>query len=246
MKLHCLGSGSSGNCYIFTSNSGERLILECGVRYQDIQKAIDWYPASVVGCIVSHQHRDHCSSLVKVATAGIKVFALADVFDSFPTLKRAFRNIICPDERFRAGSFLIIPLAVRHDVPCLGFIIHHPEMGNLLFLTDTMYTEYRIKGLNHILIEANYDDNILSQNIAEGKEPASMRNRLLGSHMEIKTTIKILKETDLTNVQNIMLIHISKRNGDLTAFRERVNKMFTPRVIAAENAININLDNEPY
>lgn len=246
MKLHCLGSGSSGNCYIFTSNSGERLILECGVHYQDIQKAIDWHPASVVGCIVSHEHRDHCSSLVKVATAGIKVFALADVFDSFPTLKRAFRNIIRPNERFRAGNFTILPLSVMHDVPCLGFVIHHREMGNLLFLTDTMYTEYRVKGLNNILIEANYDDEILSRNIAEGREPASMRSRLLGSHMEIKSTIKILNETDLTNVRNIMLIHISSRNGDFNAFRERISKLFNPRVVVARTAVNINLDNEPY
>lgn len=220
--------------------------MECGVRYQEIQRAIDWHPASVVGCIVSHEHRDHCASLIKVAAAGIKVFALKEVFDSFPALKSPFRNVIKPKERFRAGNFTILPLPVMHDVPCLGFVIHHREMGNLLFLTDTMYTEYRIKGLDNILIEANYDDAILSHNIAEGREPASMRQRLLGSHMEIKSTIKILQETDLSNVRNIMLIHISNRNGDLTAFRERVSKLFTPRVIAAQTAVKINLDNEPY
>lgn len=31
MTLKCICSGSSGNCYTLTSNSGETLILDCGI-----------------------------------------------------------------------------------------------------------------------------------------------------------------------------------------------------------------------
>ena len=31
MKLKCIATGSSGNCYLLTSDSGETLILDCGI-----------------------------------------------------------------------------------------------------------------------------------------------------------------------------------------------------------------------
>lgn len=246
MELSCLGSSSSGNCYIFRAKSGQMLILECGLRYSDIQKGIDWKPGDVAGCLMSHEHRDHCKSLPELIKAGIKCYALRDVFESFPLRTRFMCEEIHPLEKTEIGEFTILSLPVMHDVPCLGFVISHAEMGNTLFLTDTMYTEYRIKGLNHIMIEANYADRILQNNIDAGFEPASMRSRLLNSHMELASTIKILKETDLDDVNEVILLHLSGRNSDKIDFRKRIMESIGKPTYIAGNGLKILLNKDIY
>ncbi|EKC78421.1 hypothetical protein LEA_03506, partial [human gut metagenome] len=42
-------------------------------------------------------------------------------------------------------AFKVFVLPVVHDVPCVGFVIEHQEMGRLLFITDTMMLEYRLR-----------------------------------------------------------------------------------------------------
>ena len=43
MFMRIVNTGSThGNCYVLKSNSGEMLLLDCGCRYKDILKAIDY------------------------------------------------------------------------------------------------------------------------------------------------------------------------------------------------------------
>jgi hypothetical protein len=61
-----------------------------------------------------------------------------------------------------------MPIEMKHDVRCFGYLISHHEMGLMLFATDTYYVSNKFAGLNHILIEANYDLSILNENISNG------------------------------------------------------------------------------
>ena len=42
MKLKCLGSGSSGNCYLLIAGNGETLIIDPGLQIKEIKKALNW------------------------------------------------------------------------------------------------------------------------------------------------------------------------------------------------------------
>lgn len=46
MMLKVLGSSSKGNCYIL-ENESEALILEAGIKFQDVKKALNWNIAKV-------------------------------------------------------------------------------------------------------------------------------------------------------------------------------------------------------
>ena len=54
-KLKILSSGSIGNSYILECN-GERLLLELGVKWQEILKGLNYKLGDVVGVLVSHSH----------------------------------------------------------------------------------------------------------------------------------------------------------------------------------------------
>lgn len=245
MNLICIGSSSDGNCYILKS-SRDTLVIECGLPMLEVKKALDFQIGEIVGCIVSHQHRDHAKYLPDFLRCGVRVLALPDVFDSFRLSNRVFCKTIQPMHGYIVGSFKVFALPVSHDVPCVGFVIEHEEMGKLLFVTDTMMFEYRIANLNHILLEANYSDEILDYNIENGITPPAMRSRLLESHMEIKTTEQILRETDLTGVNEVVLIHLSGRNSNAEQFRDRIKKTAGKPVYVASPSFQLDISKSPY
>ena len=245
MKVKILGSTSEGNCYLFQSGE-ETLIVECGVRFADIKKGLGFDLSKVVGCFVTHLHRDHSRSLPDVLKFGIKTFAHKSVFESFEISTRAFCNEIEPMKGYKVGNFKILTLPAFHDVPCMSFVIDHPDMGKTLFATDTMMLQHKVKGLRHIFIECNYCDEILDKNIEEGVVLSSMRARLLQTHMELKTTVKTLKANDLSDVNEVVLLHLSNHNSDGYHFQEEVKKATGKEVVIARAGVEIELNTKPF
>lgn len=246
MKLKCLGSGSSGNCYLLTADNGETLIIECGIPFREVKKSLDWKLQGVIGCLVSHRHQDHSKALHDVLKCGIKVLSIDDVFVSQNVKNRAFCKTIEPMHGYIVGGFKVFVLNMAHDVPCVGFIIDHEEMGRLFFATDTMMVEYRLPNLNHILIEANYADEILQENIDNGIVPAAMRERLLRSHMELQTCKATLAANDLSGVNEIVLLHLSGNNSDPKDFARQVEEATGKPVYVARHGLNITVNLNPY
>lgn len=245
MKLHILGSNSLGNCYIL-ENDTEALIIEAGIRMSQVKKCLKWQIRKVAGAIITHEHNDHSGYVAEMVASGIRVLALEEVFRSHDLQGKAFTLPITPNKGYKVGNFKILAFPVFHDVPCVGYVINHQEMGKLLFITDTVTLDYSIPGLNHIMIEANYADDIVEKRIEAGLMPESMRPRLLNSHMEIEQTKAILSENDLSNVDNIILIHLSDGNSNEERFVKEVRELTGKPVYAAQAGMTIDLSLEPY
>jgi len=246
MKLKVLGSSSLGNCYIL-ENEQEALIIEAGIKMSEVKKALRFNISKIVGAIITHEHNDHAGYFREFLNIGFPVLTSESVFQKKNTgLMPSWAKIIYPNKGYTLGGFKIIPFTVKHDVPCLGFLIDHAEIGRLLFVTDTMMLEYTFPGLNHIMLEANYADDILSNNIENGRMPASMRGRLLDSHMELETTKGILSSNDLSKVSNIILIHLSAGNSDEERFINEVRELTGKLVYAAIKGYEFELSINPY
>jgi len=240
MQLTILGSSSKGNCYLLKSAS-EILIIEAGVKLSEVKKAVDFDMTGIVGCIVTHRHGDHAGHVTEFLDNGINVLALGEVFT---VGSNEFKRVIFPNHGYKLGSFKIFAFPVSHDVPCLGFLIDHPESGKILFLTDTMSCDYSFTGLSQIMIEANYSDEVLNANIKSGKVPFVMRNRLLNTHMELQTTKQVLRNQDLTNVKNIVLIHLSDGNSNEKQFVDEIQALTGKPTTAANKGMNLNFSKD--
>lgn len=245
MNLHILGSNSFGNCYILESRT-EALIVEAGVRMADVKKALRWQMNKVVGCVVTHEHNDHAGHVAEMVATGVRVLALQEVFNTHGLAGKPFTKAVEPFKGYRIGGFLLQPVPVQHDVPCVGWIIQHADMGKLLFITDTVTFGYRVDGLNVVMIEANYADDIVAENIANGSMPEAMRPRLLNSHMEIGQTKAILADHDLTDVNAIVLVHLSDGNADEERFIREVQEQTGKTVYAANAGMTIDISKTPY
>ena len=245
MRLNVLGSDSNGNCYILQTDK-EALIIEAGVRFSEVKKALKWQLSKVVGAVISHEHNDHAKYVRDFVSNGITVLALPSVFKAKGINSLSFRKDIEPMHGYIVGGFKVFAMPVCHDVPCLGFIIEHEDMGRMLFVTDTMMLEYRVPGLNHILLEANYAEDILDAKIEAGSVPVSMKPRLIHSHMEIETAKGILRANDLSGVNEIVLIHLSNGNSDERRFVREVQEVSGKPVYAAVAGLELNLSINPY
>ena len=245
MKLNVLGSDSNGNCYVLQTDK-EALIIEAGVRFPEVKKALKWQLSKVVGAVITHEHNDHAKYIRDFVSNGITVLALPSVFRAKGIDSLSFRKEIEPMHGYIVGGFRVFAMPVCHDVPCVGFIIEHEDMGRMLFVTDTMMLEYRVPGLNHILLEANYAEDILDAKIEAGSVPLSMKPRLIHSHMEIETTKGILRANDLSGVNEIILIHLSNGNSDERRFVREVQETSGKPVYAAVAGLELNLSINPY
>ena len=245
MRLNVLGSDSNGNCYVL-QNDKEALIIEAGVRFSEVKKALKWQLSKVVGAVITHEHNDHAKYVRDFVSNGITVLALPSVFKAKGIDSLSFRKEIEPMHGYIVGGFRVFAMPVCHDVPCVGFIIEHEDMGRMLFVTDTMMLEYRVPGLNHILLEANYAEDILDAKIEAGSVPLSMKPRLVHSHMEIETTKGILRANDLSGVNEIVLIHLSNGNSDERRFVREVQETSGKPVYAAVAGLELNLSINPY
>lgn len=239
MKLVCLGSSSSGNCYLLKCN-GETLIIEAGIRFADIKRGLEFHLSDVVGALVTHKHKDHSLCVDDLAKAGIHVYTNKDVADLH---KSHFIHSMDEMKAQQIGGFKVMALNAVHDVPCFSFVIKHDEFGKMLFVTDSAAFDYSIKGVNHLLIEANYEDSILAKNIEIGIEIPSQRARLLQTHCEINTSIRIINAQDLTQVSDVVLLHLSSRNSDTDRFKTMVELSTGIPTYIAKKGFQIELTN---
>lgn len=245
MKLEIIGSSSSGNCYVL-QNDHEAIIIELGCKIQAVKKAVNWNLGKVKCAIVSHSHNDHAAFAKDAAAAGILVMASEETLNEKSLYGEPFTLPISAGVRYKCGGFFIQPFNVHHDVLCYGYIIYHEEMGKMLFVTDTVSMGYTINGLNHILIEANYSDEIVDRNIESGKLNYVLRSRLLNSHMELQSTKLVLSRQNLSEVQNIVLIHLSSGNSDPDMFKQEIINCTGKCVHIAKPGLEIDVSKTPY
>ena len=64
MELKILGSSSKGNCYLL-DNGKEALMIECGIAFKNVQKAVDFDITRIKACIKSHEHGDNAKHVEK-------------------------------------------------------------------------------------------------------------------------------------------------------------------------------------
>ena len=236
MKVTILGSNSFGNCYLFEASNGT-LIVELGFNFNDIKKGLKFDFSKVVGALMTHEHGDHSKGATEAMKFGVDIYSSRGTFEALE-LKGNRAKIIESQKIFNIGPFKIFPFNVNHNAKePLGFIINHPECGNVLFITDTSYVEYKFQNLNHIFLETNYCENVLNSRSIH----RAMANRVRRDHMSLQTAKELLNVNDLTNVKNIVLIHLSDGNSDEKRFVSEVKSLTNKNGLAANKGMILNL-----
>ena len=239
MKITCHASGSGGNFYVLEGGK-EKLFLEAGVSYKKLKNFVNFDFENVVGCLLSHEHKDHSYAIGKLADNGIDCYMSQGTSDAL-WIESHRIIIVKPEIGFRVGNeWNVIGLKTQHDCnEPLGYLVYNRvTKKKLLFITDTYYFRYKIPGLTHLMIEANYDFGILQDNIDKGIVYPTLKSRITRSHFEISNVKEFLRKNDKSKLEQVILIHISSNNGNPFAFKKSVEEVVDCSVhIATEGLI---------
>lgn len=232
INIKTLATGSSGNCFILSKQGSRKdLMVECGIPIRKILSGIGYNLGKISACLVTHEHSDHARAADALMTYGITVVASPGTLMSLGiTQGRLHAQALNPRTPLAIdGRWRVVGFPAIHDTaqPYMYLIQNGEDI--LLFATDTEYIPYQFGGLTQMMVEANYDLDIMKDRIIDGSVHGARKKRTMETHMEIGTLEMWLKKEkeggDLEKLKEIRLIHTSAANSDPDDFRERLQKL---------------------
>ena len=231
MQIKVVASGSDGNCYI-VDDGVTKVLLECGIKYKKIVKALDYDINSVSACIISHSHSDHTLACADLYSAGVDLYMPFDTADEIKN-KKFLCKMVSAGKQFKVGTFLIVPFENNHyhsngePCTCYGYLLYSEKTEEkLLFAIDTAYIKSKFKALDYIMIETNY----ISENIKD-YDVAEVEKRRFISHQSLETAIDFLKTIDKSFLKCVYAIHLSKDRCDKDKVKSEIKKVVDCEVV---------------
>lgn len=243
MNLRVISSGSVGNAYLLTSNSGQRLLLDCGIAAGKLKVELD-FDLSDIFCIASHVHADHCASAGYLSRCGVPVLTTQGVVELFS--KNDHLISVKHGTELLIDEFYIRFFDVVHNVPTLGALIFHPEMGNLVYITDTKEVKYNLPDVSWWLIEANYCEDYVLKMTANGSADVGRILDVVDRHFSVQACESYLRSQDLSKAESVVLLHLSDRNSHAKEFKHRIERAIGVPTYIAEPGLQLDLNLNPW
>ncbi len=257
MKLNfcSLSSGSSGNCY-YLGNEFHGILIDAGISASSIRKFLkemDISMQSIMGVLVTHNHSDHIRGLkVLVKKNNLPVFTTLNIWNSILSPKLSISRDCIREinlmQKFNLAGFEIEAFPVFHDAPeTIGFRVSYGDK-KVTIATDLGHicetAASYIKDANLLVIESNYDDNMLNN----GRYPEFLKARIrsdnghLGNHQTAHFLADIMNE----NISHICLAHLSINNNTPETALDTFQKIFSERGINIGNQQRISILNRSF
>ena len=193
MTLKCIGSGSSGNCYILTCNN-EKLILDCGLPIKVIKQGLDFDLGGIQGVLVTHSHGDHSLSAEDFKKMGFDVWQPYIEYAGYSS-QRIYHNVF--------GKFSVKCFPLPHNgTDNFGFLIEC-DGQKILYMTDFEYCPYVFakQKINHILIECNYQQELVDRDLP------NYEHKIKG-HCSLDTCKKFIEVNATDRLKTVLLVHM--------------------------------------
>ena len=245
-----LSSGSNGNCY-YLGNEEIAFLIDVGIGPRTIKKRLKENGLTidrVAFILVTHDHIDHIKHLGSIASRlKLPVLATQSVHDSLLNhpctrgMLKGLRRDILPGIPFMVGEIEITAFTVPHDATeTVGYHINF--FGELFtVITDigsiteevVMYSRMA----NHLVIEANYDYNML----VEGDYPPYLIERIRGGngHLSNEETALAMREIYHPGLKNVFMCHLSENNNNPDLVYRAVYDSLNQIGIHIEGSLNI-------
>lgn len=226
VRFISFGSGSSGNCsYIGTPSCG--LLIDAGVDNNKVMAdlaANSINPSSIAGILLTHDHGDHVRFAYAILRRNqhMRLYATPKAMAGLlrrHSMSRRIKDYHTPiykEFSFTVGPFTVIPFETSHDgTDNVGFSIQGAGTS-MVICTDTgtitARADYYIRRTTNLMIEANYDAEMLRK----GRYPVYLKARIVSAsgHLDNADTGRYLASVSkTTEIHRIFLCHLSQDNN---------------------------------
>jgi phosphoribosyl 1,2-cyclic phosphodiesterase len=225
LKFISFGSGSSGNCSYLGDERGG-VLIDAGVDYDTVLQGLkdNSIPiGNIRAIILTHDHSDHVKYAYTILRKN-KNMVLCCTPRAFNGILRRhsisrrikdYHRPIYKEHPFEIGGMSIIAFEASHDgTDNAGFYVSH-EAGTFVLTTDTgMITDradYYMRQANYLVIESNYDDEML----ATGHYPEYLKARIRGDRGHLSNVVAASYVASILsdNLTHLFLCHLSNDNN---------------------------------
>lgn len=235
LKFFSFGSGSCGNCY-YIGTENDAILIDAGVGIRRFKRNIKEYgiTTSIIrGLLITHDHADHIKASGLISTEyHIPVYATAAVHEGIKRnyqvkskIADEYSKTIKAGEPFDVGSFHITPFSLPHDASeNVGYLIE-VDGKSFCIMTDvgavTNNVHTYIQKSNYLVIEANYDREMLRQ----GRYPELLKQRIASGngHLANIQTAEALAANFHEDLRQIWLCHLSEENNHPELARKTID-----------------------
>ena len=149
------------------------------------------------------RHQDHVKSLDYFINLGIPCYGNKDVCS-------IHKGCIELPKVLKVDGFKVQNFELVHSVPNNSFIIDTDDGIRILYCTDTKRIPKKVKGVHYAVIECNNDqDTIIDNAMCDVFTKSKPEN-----HQSLCECARYLKAIDKSNLQCIVLWHMSMSNID--------------------------------
>ena len=218
LQVASLGSGSAGNA-LLVRTANTLLLLDCGFTLKETtarMAKLGLSPANLDGVLISHEHGDHVRGVGPLSRKFAKhVWLTHGTFNALRDQRFTHANLICAHQGFTIGDIDIDPFPTPHDAAESCQYVFSNQNVRFACVTDlgtcTPHVEQKLAGVAGLLIESNYDEQMLSS----GPYPASLQARIRSDfgHLGNVQAGQLMQRIDHPGMQTILLGHLSEQNN---------------------------------
>lgn len=270
MRVTVLGSGSTGNCVLISSER-TNVLVDAGMSAREIVKRLEAMGVDrndLDAVLVTHEHGDHIGGLrVLLATVGCPVFISAITEDAYYDTRAGGENgnsesskrraalkdktaRIESNQEFRIGDIDFEPFSVPHDaVDNFGFVAKR-EGVKIATLMDFGHISDEIKkhlrGCDAIVVESNHSRDMLR---ACSVYTWDLKQRIMSrtGHLSNEDLSDWLQEDFDGQARYIVLAHLSQRANEphLARLMAETALQMRPPLFRAETSITVSHHSRP-
>lgn len=224
LKFLSLASGSSGNCY-YLGTDEYGILMDAGIGMRTIRKTLKDNGIGleqIMAVFITHDHADHIKSVGSLGEKyGIPVYATQKVhagLDNSNYIDEKLslsRRIIEKEESVCIKDFKITAFGIPHDASdCVGYMVVY-KYHKWVLATDVGHIDDTVSGYirmaNHLVVEANYDREMLRCGNYSGHLKRRISNG--NGHLCNSEIAEFLAANFDLHLRNIWLCHLSKENN---------------------------------
>ena len=270
MKFTVLGSGSTGNAVLISSEK-TNVLVDAGLSSREILRrlaivGVDF--KDLDGVLITHEHGDHAGGLrVLLNTVKCPVYVSEPTADAYCNTRKGAQNgeseaikrqgaiksrtvAIESSREFRIGDIDFEPFTVPHDaVDNFGFVAKHDgvKIATLMdFGCITTLIKEKLNGCDALVVESNHSRDMLR---ACSVYTWDLKQRILSNtgHLSNEDLADWLTNDFDGSARHIVLAHLSQRSNEphLARITAECALQMRPGLFRAETKISLSNYKEP-
>ena len=182
------------------------------------------------------RHIDHVKSLDYFINLGIPCYGNKDVCS-------IHKGCIELPKVLKVDGFKVQTFELVHDVPNNAFVIDTDDGIRILYCTDTKRITKKVKCVHYAVIECNNDQDTIIGNAMENVFTKSKTE----NHQSLCECARYLKAIDKSNLQCIVLWHMSMSNIDENKAIDTIKReVGFDNVVVADSGMEIEIQKSEF